>query len=258
MLSLSSSAMAFTAPVAPARPAAAASTVRMETVADLKVLAEKCNPLLGFYDPLNLSGANFWGRGEEATIGWLRHAEIKHGRIAMFAFVGFVAQANGIHFPWALNAEGVSFGDISAAGGPYEQWDALPTSAKLQIFGAIFVLEALGEKLPTHYMKGGKPGYYPSLKTQGIPHPVPFDLFDPFGLSKNASPEKKAKGLIAEINNGRLAMIGIMGFCAASKLPGSVPGLQFIKPYAGEPMGPFSEVDSALPMVTGMLDLFKQ
>ena len=55
MLSLSSSAMAFTAPVAPARPAAAASTVRMETVADLKVLAEKCNPLLGFYDPLNLT-----------------------------------------------------------------------------------------------------------------------------------------------------------------------------------------------------------
>jgi len=31
---------------------------------------------------------------------------------------------------------------------------------------------------------------------------VPFDLFDPFGLSKNASPEKKAKGLITEINNG--------------------------------------------------------
>merc|ERR1712118_89474 len=128
------------------------------------------------------------------------------------------------------------------AGGPYEQWDALPTSAKLQIFGAIFVLEALGEKMPTHYMKGGKPGYYPSLKTQGIPHPVPFDLFDPFQLSKNASPEKKAKGLIAEINNGRLAMIGIMGFCAASKLPGSVPGLQFIKPYGASCLTPARRV----------------
>ena len=31
----------------------------------------------------------------------------------------------------------------------------------------------------------------------------------PFGLSKNASPEKKEKGLIAEINNGRLAQLGM-------------------------------------------------
>ena len=67
-------------------------------------------------------------------------------------------------------------------------------------------------------MMGGKPGVYPSIKDAGVPHPVPFDLYDPFGLSKNRSPEKKAKGLIAEINNGRLAMLGIMGFLAESKV----------------------------------------
>ena len=53
-------------------------------------------------------------------------------------------------------------------------------------------------------MRGGKPGYYPTF--DNLPHPTPFNLFDPFKLSKNASPEKKAKGLLAEINNGRLAM----------------------------------------------------
>ena len=58
-------------------------------------------------------------------------------------------------------------------------------------------------------MRGGKPGYFPSFSQ--LPHPVPFDLFDPFGFSKNASPEKKAKGLRAEINNGRLAMLGRSG-----------------------------------------------
>jgi hypothetical protein len=54
------------------------------------------------------------------------------------------------------------------------------------------------------------------------------------------SPEKKAKSLIAEVNNGRLAMIGIMGFLAESKLPGSVPFGPHLPTYAGEVMAPLS------------------
>jgi len=188
----------------------------METKADLVALAPKLNPLVEFYDPLNLSEMDLWGQGEEATIGWLRHAEIKHGRIAMFAFVGYCVQANGIHWPWALTSSGISFADISATGFPSEQWDALPTVAKLQILGAIGLLEFFGEggagTLDKHYMRGGKPGYYPPLKGGDyIPHPVPFNLYDPFGIASKMSDEQKAKGLVAEINNGRLAMIGIIG-----------------------------------------------
>ena len=60
-------------------------------------------------------------------------------------------------------------------------------------------------------------------------------------MSKNASPETKAKGLVKELNNGRLAMIGIFGFLAQSKIPGSVPALTgIVKPYAGEYMAPFT------------------
>ncbi len=81
---------------------------------------------------------------------------------------------------------------------------------------------------------------------------------NPFGGVR----ERRRDAVAAEASRERQrrpqAMIGIMGFCAASKVPGSVPGLQFITPYAGEPMGPFSEVDVALPMVTGMHGLFKQ
>jgi len=264
-LSLAAAVPAFSPAAAPVASAPRAISPVMETKADLVPLAEKLNPLVGFWDPLNLSGADLWGKGNEATIGWIRHAEIKHGRVAMFAFVGYCVTANGVHWPWALNAEGTTFADISAAGYPNEQWDALPTAAKLQILGAIGFLEFIGEggfnsleaSGAKHYMKGGKPGYYPSIKKSSVPHPVPFDLFDPFGLSKNASPEKKANGLVAEINNGRLAMIGIMGFmCQAKGLV--VPSLTGLIPtYAGEPMAPFAAGDSSLLFVTDMLGWFK-
>ena len=87
-----------------------------------------------------------------------------------------------------------------------------------------------------------------------LPHPVPLNLFDPFKLSKNATPEKKAKGLLAEINNGRLAMLGIMAFVSESRVPGSVPALKGlnIAPYDGEVMAPFSAGDASLPFVKDM------
>lgn len=54
------------------------STVSVEaTKADLEAIAEKANPIVKFYDPLNLAEQDFFGFGNEATIGWLRHAEIK-------------------------------------------------------------------------------------------------------------------------------------------------------------------------------------
>jgi len=259
-LSLSTTAVLSYAPaLQPVRQPRAAD-VRMETMSDLDALATKLNPKVGFYDPLGLSSANLWGSGEQATIGFLRHAEIKHGRVAMFAFVGYCVQANGIHWPLQLTLSGTTYEQISQAGFPSEQWDALPTLSKVQILGAISLLEIFGEASylteaqgEKHYMVGGKPGFYPSIKNAGVPHPVPYDLYDPFGISKNASPEKKARGLVAEINNGRLAMLGIMGFVSASKVPGSVPALDGIIPaYAGEPMAPFAAGDN-LPFVANML-----
>jgi hypothetical protein len=261
---LASSALGFApmAPVAaPMTSVTRAAAPAMETKADLVTLAEKLNPVVGFWDPMNLVEYDQWSQGEEAAIGFLRHAEIKHGRIAMFAFVGYVVQSNGVHWPWNIESSGLSFGDISAAGSPPEQFDALSSAAKIQFFTVIAFLELIGENSyaleqsgEKHYMRGGKPGFYPSLK-KVVPHPVPFDLFDPFGLSAKASPEKKERGLLAEINNGRLAMLGIMAFVAESKVPGSVPALGSlgIKPYAGEVMAPFSASNADLPFVSEML-----
>jgi hypothetical protein len=62
------------------------------------------------------------------------------------------------------------------------------------------------------------------------------------GLSKKRSAEAKAKGLRAEINNGRLAQLGIFGFLCEQTIPGSVPLLSgIVQPYSGEVMAPFSD-----------------
>ena len=94
----------------------------------------------------------------------------------MAGFVGFCVQSAGIHWPWRLagvpfQSENIYFADIAAAGGPGDQWDALPTPAKLQIFAAIGFLEGWGENSKalkaqgqTHYMRGGKPGFFPSFQ----------------------------------------------------------------------------------------------
>merc|ERR1719329_1153275 len=158
MLSTPMMSLSYAPAVAPVAPAMRAVSARMgftdevtldakpwtsgeiSDKAGLEELAKKLNPTVGYWDPLNI------GDSSPETIGWFRHAEIKHGRVAMAAFVGYCVQANGICFPWNLQAPfgatlqdmpTIAFSDISAAGGPADQWDALPTAAKLQILGVV-------------------------------------------------------------------------------------------------------------------------
>jgi hypothetical protein len=226
---------------------------------ELMALAEEQNPLLGFWDPLSLTELNFWGQGDDFTVGFLRHSEIKHGRVAMAAVVGYMVQSFGVKFPWA------PFDSIPAGIGPEAQWDALPEAAKYQIVLFVgflevysehsFILEKEGQK---HYCKGGKPGYYPPFKgffnEKYWPHPLPLNLFDPFGFTKKMTPERKEKALLAEVNNGRLAMIGIFGMISASKGL-IVPGLDGLglKQYGGEYMAPLTAADTSLPFVEEMV-----
>lgn len=208
----------------------------------LEELAPKLNPIIPFWDPLTLVDGDFYNMGQDATIGFLRHAELKHGRVAMAAFVGYCVQSNW-HWPWAMMRDGTGFPSIDLS--PEDQWDAIPVEAKWQIATVIAAMEIWDEGsgwdgTTPHYTKGRQPGKYPSYQTFRNNIHFVLDLYDPFRLNKNMSAEKKERRLVAEINNGRLAMIGILGFLAADKVEGSVPFLSnYAQPYGGQVMAPF-------------------
>ena len=66
-------------------------------------------PPVGFFDPLG-----FAADADDATLAWYRHAELKHGRVAMLAFVGFCVQSAGIHTPGLMlsTSKGLKFEDL--------------------------------------------------------------------------------------------------------------------------------------------------
>ena len=244
-LALCGSAAAYVAPVAPV----ASKTVVNGGKADLIALADSLpGPGTSFWDPLGLADQDYaLGNvdgtvGNDATVAFLRHAEIKHGRVAMAAFLGFIAQCSplvsGEHTfaPYRGYVAGVS---------PQEQWANIPLLGKLQIIIAIGMLESYGEGAANddyvHYMKGGIPGYYPDIKGQNNGQ-ITLNLYDPFGFGfREKSAEKRARGLKSEILNGRAALFGIFGFLAESKVPGSVPIL------ANIPGFPHSDINTMIP-----------
>ena len=216
-------ALALSGASALVAPAAPRATVKVqETKADLERLCAEnptALPFEGIWDPLGCADFNFWGLGNEATIGYLRHAEIKHGRIAMAGFLGFFVQSPGNFIGDIVSGDHaiLPYRGYVAGCTPQEQWANIPMIGKLQILTAVGMLESYGEgagfpESYTHYTKGGQPGYYPPIKGKGGPFKqILLDLYDPLGFGfRDMSAADKKKGLFAEINNGRMAMIGLV------------------------------------------------
>ena len=209
---LAAPAVAFVAPAAPRAGTAVQAVQDMEGI----------TMPIGLFDPLGFSN----GASAEA-LQWYREAELKHGRVAMAAFVGFLVNYQGITFPADLTMSGEKFSSLGT-GNPLLAWDNISDKGKWSILGFIGLLEVLGEAEKPHYMRGGKSGTH--------------DLVWYFGSKylSGKTEEQKLRSRTAEINNGRLAMIGIMGFIAASTVPGSVPYFtEDLTQYSGSVWAPF-------------------
>merc|ERR1719438_518601 len=87
-------------------------------------------PPLGYWDPLNFSED-----GDPEKFARYRYVELKHGRIAMLAFLGEIVTRAGIHLPGAIDKSGTTFDSIPNG------WAAIQEIPKL---GAIQLLLFVG------------------------------------------------------------------------------------------------------------------
>merc|ERR1719230_2027835 len=143
---------------------------------------------IGFFDPLDCAGQVTEGRKR-----FYREVELKHGRVAMLASVGFLVGEN-FHPLFGGNVDVPS----------YLAFQQTP----LQTFWpAVLFAIAIPEVFSVFKFQSPFEGEKWALRTDSEPG----DLgFDPMGLKPSAEAELKEMQT-KELNNGRLAMIGIAG-----------------------------------------------
>jgi len=135
-------------------------------------------PPVGFFDPLKLSDGI-----DQATFDQYRAAELKHGRVAQLAVVGYLVQEN-YRLPGAIDLDGTTFDSIPNG---VEAIGVIPSLGWLQLVASIGYWELIGweDKKGTEI---GDYGFYLGKAPQGA------QLTD-----------LRTK----EIQNGRLAMLAI-------------------------------------------------
>jgi len=178
---------------------------------------------IGAITPAGFLGKPVWEKltedwGSEETGKFIRAAEVKHGRSAMLATVGYGIHRSGLTLDkisphdYLSVTEGVKFADLAAMT-PLEAMRHVPAGGLTQMFALIAVAEIYEL---TH--KDGKlaedetvaPGLQPGGLTGDIGwNPLNIEITD----------DRRTK----ELQNGRAAMFAITAWLAADTIPGSMP-----------------------------------
>merc|ERR1712032_1055953 len=153
---------------------------------------------VGFFDPLGLSSD-----GDTDTFKRRRETELKHGRISMLAAMGYITPELVGKFPGLLSpTQGIKFADVPNG---LKALAVVPAAGWFQILLYMSYCEVSGisQRTDVNY---GKPG--------------DFD----FKVLTADDPETLKRKLAAELANGRLAMMAIIGMFFQDGLTGSAWG----------------------------------
>jgi hypothetical protein len=152
---------------------------------------------LGFFDPLGLLK-----NADQERFDRLRYVELKHGRISQLAFLGQIVTRAGFHFDG-------NFGDVPISSIPpgWAAFSVLPKDGLYQIIAFVGFLELFVMKDVTG--EGEFPGDFRNGALD-----FGWDTF---------SEEQKLQKRAIELNNGRAAMMGILGLMMHEQIGGTFP-----------------------------------
>ncbi len=185
-----------------------------------KVPCFGATPLLG--EPVFI-GENYWDKitmewGSAETGTYVRAAELKHGRSAMLATVGYAFHKLGLTLDnispheYLSITQNIKFADLAAMT-PLDALKSLPAESWGQMFAAIALVEIYEL---TH--KNGKVAYDETVAPGLQPGGLTGDLgWNPLGVKVTD------RRRLVELQNGRAAMFAISAWVAADTIPGSVP-----------------------------------
>ena len=161
---------------------------------------------LGFFDPFGMLS----GDVTQERFDRLRYVEIKHGRISQLAFLGNIITRAGVHLSGNIDSAGDSFDSfpngLAAVFGP----DAIPQAGFAQIFAFVGFLELGVMKDSANGAEAGE--FVGDFRNGSID--FGWDTFDE---------ETKLSKRAIELNNGRAAMMGILGLMVHEQLGGELP-----------------------------------
>jgi len=156
---------------------------------------------VGYWDPLGLGKD-----GDAEVFRRRRESEIKHGRISMIATIGFMVTSVGYRFPGMLSPYSkVSFEDCRAG---LQAFGDVPALGWVQIFIFCGLIE--GGFLVQDPARG--PGDFENGGILGVPN----------ASGPMSDAEGRKRKLNAELANGRLAMVAIMGMLFQNGWTGTV------------------------------------
>jgi Chlorophyll A-B binding protein len=178
--------MATTSAFAPPVPtSSSSSSSRSTAISSASPYAGEVGALapLGFFDPLNLCGEAC----PQSTFDLLRTIELKHGRVAMLAIVGYLTTLSGVRLPGLENV-GNGFAALYVTDLPTDVRGVLPLTLACIGFLELIMRDVNGTmEFPGDYRNGA---------------------ID-FGWNQQSAAWQLQKRTV-ELNNGRAAQMGIL------------------------------------------------